>query len=147
MVIQELSTPAQPRFCTICHEPAQDCVVVTWRGSLGAEEAKQGAQKVLEVLRELRPSCVLNDNSRILVMWFETLHWMEQHWAPVAATYGVRHLAHVTHPDTYHIIMEIAMQHNFSPYFDLQLFDQVQEAEDWLQQCRVVDASVASRGR
>ncbi|WP_054413211.1 STAS/SEC14 domain-containing protein [Hymenobacter sp. DG25A] len=145
MIIQELSSPAQPRFCTISYEPAADCVVVTWEGSLGADEAKQGAQKTLEVLRELRPSCVLNDNSRVMVMWFETLHWIEQHWAPIATTYGLRHMAHVTHPDTYHIIMEIAMQHNFSPYFDLQLFDDVAQAQDWLQHCRELDATTLPR--
>src|SRR5690242_13598377 len=98
MIIKEVSLPGQPGFCVISYEAANDCVVVTWHGSLGPEEAQLGAQQTLEVLKELRPSCVLNDNSRVLVMWFETLHWMEQHWAPIAHIYGLRHLAHVTHP-------------------------------------------------
>ena len=55
--------------------------------------------------------------------------------APYASQLGLKYVAHVTPPDSYETLSEVAMRQPFSPWFELQIFGNLADAEAWLRQC------------
>ncbi|WP_139922415.1 hypothetical protein [Hymenobacter sp. DG01] len=131
-----LSAPGSPNFCQIVYDEANHWLFTTWAGYVGPDYAHDGATVGLQLLRQLHCSCLLNDNSRIQGPWFDSLEWLATTWGPVAAEAGLRYIAHVAQPNA-------AVSSSFDPsvqrllgQFEIQVFDDLYEATDWLSSCQ-----------
>ena len=122
--------------CTLTFEEADRWLRATWRGFIDPEEARRGAQTYLDALADFRCPLLLNDNTALQGPWFDSLDWLMQVWVPHAASLGLRYVAHVVQADTLHDVITDTRRYPAACLFDLQFFDQVAEAEDWLRQCQ-----------
>ena len=77
---------------------------------------------------------LLNDNSHLRGPWFESLDWLAEVWVPQAAALGLHYVAHVLQTDRPADILPRRLP--ASVPFDLQIFDNVDDAKRWLQQCQ-----------
>ena len=129
--------------CTLTFDEDNHWLRATWRGFIDSEEAVHGAQNYLDKLTGFRCPLLLNDNTTLQGPWFDTLDWLTRVWVPQAANLGLRYVAHVVQADTLHDAITETPRHPTACLFDLQVFDQVAEAEDWLRSCQA--ALTASR--
>ncbi|RYY11845.1 MAG: hypothetical protein EOO36_18380, partial [Cytophagaceae bacterium] len=122
--------------CTLTFEEPEQWLRATWRGFIDPEEAFRGADNYLNQLADIRCPYLLNDNTALHGPWFDSLDWLLRIWAPQAARMGLRYVAHVVQEDTKHDTIA-SMPHNPAAcLFDLQIFDQLADAEEWLRACR-----------
>ena len=122
--------------CTLTLEEPEQWLRATWRGFIDPEEAYRGAENYLKQLADIRCPCLLNDNTTLHGPWFDTMDWLMRIWAPQAARMGLRYVAHVVQADTHHDTITSAPHNPAACLFELQLFDQVADAEEWLRNCQ-----------
>jgi hypothetical protein len=79
---------------------------------------------------------LLNDNTTLRGPWFDSLNWLLRTWAPQAARMGLRYVAHVVQADTRHDTITDTYRNQTSCLFELQFFDNVADAEEWLRACQ-----------
>jgi hypothetical protein len=123
--------------CTLTFEEPNQWLRATWRGFIDPEEAFRGADNYLKQLAAIRCPYLLNDNTALHGPWFDSVDWLLRIWAPQAARMGLRYVAHVVQADTKHDTITATLGNPAACLFDLQLFDTVAEAEEWLRTCQV----------
>ena len=131
--------------CTLTMQEPELWLRATWRGFVDVEEALRGAENYLNQLDSLRCAYLLNDNSALYGPWFDSLAWLKRVWAPKAARMGLRYVAHVVQADTKHDTITDTLHLPDNCLFELQLFDSVADAEDWLRSCQAKAEARASR--
>jgi hypothetical protein len=122
--------------CTNEYDEANQWLRATWKGFITNQDATQGASQTLEVIRATHTPYLLNDNSQLVGPWFDSVEWLEQVWVPQAANLGLRYVAHVMPADANADITTVAMRHPDLIPFELQIFRQVAEAQEWLRSCQ-----------
>jgi hypothetical protein len=122
--------------CTLTYEEPNSWLRATWRGFIDSEEANRGADSYLKQLADIRCPYLLNDNTALRGPWFDSLDWLMRIWAPQAARMGLRYVAHVVQADTKHDTVTSAPLNPATCLFELQLFDNLVEAEEWLRSCQ-----------
>jgi hypothetical protein len=122
--------------CTLTLEEPDQWLRATWRGFIDPEEAYRGASNYLEQLSTIHCPYLLNDNTALHGPWFDSVEWLMRIWAPQAARMGLRYVAHVVQADTKHDTITATPRNPAACLFDLQLFDNVPEAEEWLRTCQ-----------
>jgi hypothetical protein len=122
--------------CTLTYEESNGWLRATWRGFIDSEEANRGADSYLKQLADIRCPYLLNDNTALRGPWFDSLDWLMRIWAPQAARMGLRYVAHVVQADTKHDTVTSAPLNPATCLFELQLFDNLAEAEEWLRSCQ-----------
>jgi hypothetical protein len=122
--------------CTLTFDESNHWLRATWRGFIDSEEAFRGAENYLQQLADIRCPYFLNDNTTLHGPWFDSLDWLMRIWAPQAARMGLRYVAHVVQADTKHDTITTAPRNPAACLFDLQFFDNVPEAEEWLRTCQ-----------
>jgi hypothetical protein len=135
MLIHSLSDIDGSR-CTLTFDEPNSWLRATWRGFIDSEEANRGASQYLEQLATIRCPYLLNDNTGLHGPWFDSLDWLMRIWAPQAARMGLRYVAHVVQADTRHDTITAAPLNPAACLFELQLFDNVLMAEEWLHTCQ-----------
>jgi hypothetical protein len=135
MLIHSLSDIDGSR-CTLTFDEPNGWLRATWRGFIDSEEANYGASQYLEQLATISCPYLLNDNTGLRGPWFDSLDWLMRIWAPQAARMGLRYVAHVVQADTRHDTITEAPLNPATCLFDLQLFDNVLMAEEWLHTCQ-----------
>ncbi|HET9503147.1 MAG TPA: hypothetical protein VFO93_06380 [Hymenobacter sp.] len=135
MLINSL-TDAEGSRCTLTFEEADGWLRATWRGFIDPEEAWRGADNYLNQLAGIQCPYLLNDNTDLHGPWFDSLDWLLRIWAPRAASMGLRYVAHVVQADTRHDTLTTAPANAGICLFELQFFDDVAEAEEWLRACQ-----------
>ena len=123
--------------CTLTLEEPAGWLRATWRGFVDSGEAMRGADQYLRALVELRCPCLLNDNLALRGPWFDSVEWLEQVWMPQALDTGLRYVAHVVQSDSLSDILTV----NYRGWqagggLELQIFQQVSDAEEWLHACQ-----------
>ena len=108
----------------------------TWRGFVDTEEAMRGAESYLRTLAGLRSPLLLNDNVALLGPWFDSVEWLERIWLPQARQMGLRHIAHVVPADSLSDILTVMLRGGPVSGVEIQIFQQVPEAEAWLRTCQ-----------
>ncbi|GAB3844215.1 hypothetical protein GCM10028822_01270 [Hymenobacter terrigena] len=121
--------------CTLSQEP-EGWLRATWRGFVDMQEALRGADKYLRTLQDLRNPCLLNDNVELMGPWFDSIEWLERVWVPQATAVGLRYVAHVVQADSLSDILTVHFNHGAAGALELQIFQQVPEAEAWLRICQ-----------
>ena len=100
------------------------------------QEALRGADNYLQALQALRNPCLLNDNVELMGPWFDSIEWLERMWVPQAVQMGLRYVAHVVQADSLSDILTVHFNKGAAGELELQIFQQVPEAEEWLRACQ-----------
>lgn len=132
MRLQDLYNQDEHVYCSIQLDPVHRWLYATWQGFVPTKDAERGAEAYLSALRHFPSPCLLNDNSRLSGPWFDSTGWLEHIWAPAAAALGLRYVAHVTPPHLLGVTADVAARRPFGNQFELQIFDDLNQARDWL---------------
>jgi hypothetical protein len=122
--------------CILTYDESNGWLRATWRGFVDMEEALRGADNYLRQLEGLRSPYLLNDNVALHGPWFDSVDWLEQVWMPKALGMGLRYVAHVVQADLLSDIITINFRGPQIGGLELQIFQQVSEAEAWLRSCQ-----------
>ena len=124
--------------CILTLDEANGWLRATWRGFVDMAEALRGADNYLRQLADLRCPYLLNDNVALRGPWFDSIDWLEQVWVPQATAMGLRYVAHVVQADSLSDIITVNFRGSQvgEGGLELQIFQQVAEAEAWLRSCQ-----------
>jgi hypothetical protein len=125
--------------CVLTFEEEDQWLRATWTGLVGNHEAMQGAQTYLEKVVPFPCAYLLNDNLALSGPWFNSVEWLEHAWLPQAQRLGLRYVAHVVQADTHTDIITLALPElrtHGEVGLELQLFYNVEEAQQWLRICQ-----------
>jgi hypothetical protein len=125
-------------FCNLSYNETEKWLQATWRGYVDPMEAQRGAQSYLEHASRMPSPFLLNDNSQLQGPWFESLEWLADVWIPHAMQLGLRYVAHVVQADQHHDVLTDRL--NGSVPFELQIFQDLEDAQHWLREARKVYA-------
>ena len=129
--------------CVLSQEPA-GWLRATWRGFVDMQEALRGADSYLHTLEQLHNPCLLNDNGELMGPWFDSIEWLERIWMPQATHLGLRYVAHVVQADALSDILTVHFNKGAAGPLELQIFQQLPEAEEWLRSCQRQLAATAA---
>ncbi|OON70149.1 hypothetical protein [Hymenobacter sp. CRA2] len=132
MRLLDLYNQDEQLYCSIQLDRANEWIYATWMGYVPTDDAERGAEAYLSSLKHFTCPYLLNDNSRISGPWFDSTTWLEHVWAPVASELGLRYIAHVTPPDMLDTTADVADRRPFGNQFELQIFDDMAAAQEWL---------------
>ncbi|RAK69823.1 STAS/SEC14 domain-containing protein [Hymenobacter edaphi] len=132
MRLQDLYNRSEQVYCSIHHDPVDRWLYAAWEGFVPTDDAERGAEAYLSSLRHFPSPCLLNDNSRQSGPWFDSTAWLEHIWAPTATQLGLRYVAHVTPPYLLAATADVAARRPFGEQFELQIFDDLDQARHWL---------------
>lgn len=121
--------------CRLTYDEAYCWLRATWRGYVDPIEAMRGAEAYLRYAAQQPSPYLLNDNSQLRGPWFDSLDWLAEVWVPQAAQLGLRYVAHVMQADRYSDILPSQLP--ASVPFELQIFRDLADAQEWLRQCQV----------
>ncbi|OWP62366.1 hypothetical protein CDA63_14345 [Hymenobacter amundsenii] len=127
-------------FCRLRYYPARQQLSVSWLGYIDGARAQEGARASLETVQQHACRCLLNDNTHLRGPWFDSLLWVAQQWAPAAATAGLRYVAHVVRAGTLATTFIASPAHQLFTQFEIQIFDSLAEANEWLLGCAFLPA-------
>jgi hypothetical protein len=128
--------------CELVFDKPQGWLRATWSGLITTENALHGGQNYLQQVGSLRCLYLLNDNAALRGPWFDSLDWLKSVWLPESQRMGLRYVAHVVQADTHTDILTLHHQTPLLQALELQLFEDVGEAKDWLCSCQLSEAGV-----
>jgi hypothetical protein len=123
--------------CTLTFEKPQGWLRATWSGHINTIDALNGARNYLTQVGHFRCLYLLNDNSALRGPWFDSMEWLEHSWLPQAIQLGLRYIAHVVQADTHSDILRLTCPFPVAGTVELQFFDDVAAAEEWLRACQL----------
>jgi hypothetical protein len=126
--------PADHSSCILTYDEAEGWLSATWQGYVDQLEAQAGAEAYLSRFSLVPTPLLLNDNSQLRGPWFDSLDWLGDVWVPQAARLGLRYVAHVVQADRPSDI--ISNQLPAMLPFELQIFQDLADAQQWLRECR-----------
>ena len=135
MLLNLNTDPADHSFCALTYNETEGWLRATWQGYVDPLEAQEGATAYLHHAAHQPSALLLNDNSQLRGPWFDSLDWLVDVWVPQAGRMGLRHVAHIIQADRH----DDTISSQPLPYhlpFDLQIFREVEDAKQWLRQCR-----------
>ena len=136
MLLNVNQDPRDNSACVLTYDEAEGWLCATWRGYVDEAEAMRGAEAYLAHAAAVPCAYLLNDNTPLRGPWFDSLDWLARVWVPQAAALGLRYVAHVVQPDRHYDVIPERLPAG-AP-FELQVFEEVAEAQRWLRQCRAV---------
>jgi hypothetical protein len=133
MLLNFSQDPRDLSSCVLTYEEANHWLRATWQGYVDPVEAMHGAEAYLQHAANTPCALLLNDNSRLRGPWFDSLDWLAEVWVPQAARLGLRYVAHVVQTDRHSDIIPSRLP--ASVPFELQIFQDLEDAQQWLRQC------------
>jgi hypothetical protein len=122
--------------CTLSLEQSDGWLRAAWSGYITTDDAMHGARNYLAQVGSFHTRYFLNDNTSLRGPWFDSLEWLNQVWLPQAIQLGLRYIAHVVQADTHNDILTLACPVPITDVLELQLFDDVASAQEWLRTCQ-----------
>ncbi|RZJ94717.1 MAG: hypothetical protein EOO60_02425 [Hymenobacter sp.] len=136
MLLNTNTDPRDHSTCALSYEEEYKWLRATWRGYVDPIEAMRGAEAYLQHAARTPCPLLLNDNSQLRGPWFDSLDWLAEIWVPQASRLGLRYIAHVLQADRHSDIIPARMP--ASVPFELQIFQSLEDAQQWLQQWRTI---------
>ncbi|WP_018479748.1 hypothetical protein [Pontibacter roseus] len=136
MKVQELKTATGKLFLTIYFDEQENWVYNDWSGYVSPENVEQGSLAVLAALEKYKVPYGLNDNRHLVGRWDQSVDWIEQQWIPRATAAGLRYYAHVVDGESFAAASSADMLNRVQGRFRMRIFQDMQEARDWLRSCR-----------
>ena len=143
MLLNVNTDPRDHSSCALSYEEEEGWLQATWRGYVDPAEAMRGAEAYLHHAAHRPCPFLFNDNSLLRGPWFDSLDWLTHVWAPHAISLGLRYVAHVVQTDRHFDVLSSQLPPPSS--FELQIFQDVDDARLWLRQVR--DVHLAQVGR
>lgn len=128
----ELSNALGIIFFSTEYDHRHSWIYNSWKGYQTFDNVVAGANACLEELKKHSCQRVLNDNSQVSGPWDHANIWIKQTWMPQAIGAGLKYFAHVVSPNTLAEMSARDMHQNASGIFTMRVFDQLQEARNWL---------------
>lgn len=127
--------------CTLALEQATGAQVApwlraTWSGYITPGDALSGASNYLARAEPFHSPYLLNDNTSLRGPWFDSLAWLDRVWLPQAVRLGLRYIAHVVQADTHTDILTLTCPAPLTKGLELQFFDDLASAQEWLRTCQ-----------
>lgn len=119
-------------YVTIDHDVANEWLHVDWIGYQTEATVKEGCTRMLEDLKDLKLSKVLNDNTKVLGIWTPAAHWVGAVWFPQMKEAGLKHFSWIYSPSH---LSQFSTNESIreSPVPDIiQTFHSTEEAQKWL---------------
>jgi len=126
--------PRDASACRLTYDEANRWLRATWSGYVDPLEARRGAEAYLLHAARTSSPYLLNDNSQLRGPWFDSLDWLAEVWVPQALALGLRYVAHVRQADRSSDILPSQVPDSMP--FDLQIFDNLADAQHWLRACQ-----------
>lgn len=120
-------------------------IQAVWRGYVDPLEATQGAEAYLQRAAQAPCDFLLNDNTQLTGPWFDSLEWLAEVWVPQATRLGLRYVAHTLQIDRPYDIL--TSRHFQALPFELQIFQDIEDACHWLRQARLSQGGAASHAQ
>lgn len=137
MLLNVNTDSADQSTCILTYDEVEGWLRATWQGYVDPLEAQEGAAAYLHHAAQQPCSLLLNDNSQLQGPWFDSLDWLGEVWVPQAERLGLRYVAHVVQADR--PTDTIATSFPLSLPFELQIFQDLADAQQWLRECRVAN--------
>ncbi|HET9503761.1 MAG TPA: hypothetical protein VFO93_09475 [Hymenobacter sp.] len=123
-------------YCRVAYDEPAHWLHLTWSGVATTPDSHHVATELLRYLPAGRVHYLLNDNSRVLGPWLDSVDWLQHIWVPQAGQLGLCYVAHVLQPHT-EDDLGLLLEHNlFGDKFELQFFTSLEDAECWLRECQ-----------
>jgi hypothetical protein len=122
--------------CILTYEESEQWLQATWSGYIDPIEAMRGAEAYLERVSQRSCAFLLNDNSQLRGPWFESTDWLVDIWVPQAKQLGLRYVAHIVQADQHYDVLTLRLPTPTAAPFELQIFQDVDAARQWLRQVR-----------
>lgn len=130
---QEFKNAFGKVYLTVTVDRKNGWVHTNWTGYLTEDNIKAGAQAYTAAVKDSGFTCVLNDTRQILGSWDHSLNWVVNDWGPRAAEAGIQHFALITSPASF-AESTAASFYAAIKAFEVQIFDNMPDAETWLRQ-------------
>lgn len=124
--------------CKLVFDETNQWLQAIWSGSVDNQEAVQGAKAYLEKVPTHPCAYLLNDNRALHGTWFDSTEWLEYAWLPQAERLGLRFIAHLVQADTHTDVLTLKVPAHVEGKIELQVFDNSDEAMDWLRGCKSI---------
>lgn len=134
MLLNVNTDPRDHSTCALSYNEQERWLQAVWQGYVDQAEAMRGAQAYLAYAIKQPCPYLFNDNFGLRGPWFESLDWLLHVWVPEAERLGLRYVAHVVQADQHHDIF--TTQARIELPFELQLFQDREDARQWLRQIR-----------
>lgn len=134
MLLNVNTDSADQSSCILTYDEPEGWLCATWQGYVDPLEAQEGAATYLHHAAQQPCSLLLNDNSQLRGPWFDSLDWLGEVWVPQAARLGLRYVAHIVQADR--PTDTISSSFPLSLPFELQIFQDLADAQQWLRECR-----------
>ncbi|WBO85539.1 hypothetical protein [Hymenobacter yonginensis] len=135
MTIISPSASEKQSFCQVEYDARNHWLRTTWYGFVNPQQALQSIVSHLDLLSSPLAPLFLNDNSRVLNPWFDSLTWLRYVWESTN-TPPPSCVAHVMQPGASANVGDLDTSWTRNAGTDLQLFESVCEAEEWLHTCQ-----------
>ena len=122
--------------CTLSLEQTDGWLRAVWSGYITSDDAMSGAMNYLAQVGPFHTLYLLNDNTSLRGPWFDSIEWLDRVWLPQAVQLGLRYIAHVVQADTHSDILTLTCSVPITNVLELQLFDDVASAQEWLRACQ-----------
>ena len=135
---RELKNASGQIFLTIELDNQGRWIHANWFGYQTRVSIRQGADTYLEILAASKCPYLLNDNRLVAGPWSQMTDWIAQDWAPRAIAQGLTHFAHVISPESLARLSAQNLQYRIGSSFQMEIFEQAEKAQAWLQQARSI---------
>jgi len=143
MLLNNNFDPRDNSACTLTYEEEAQWLQAVWRGYVDPAEAMRGAEAYLRHASQRPCAFLLNDNSQLRGPWFESLDWLADVWVPQAERLGLRFVAHIVQTDQHHDVLTNRLSETSKVPFDLQIFQDISDARNWLRQAQQANPELA----
>jgi hypothetical protein len=123
MLLNVNTDPFDNSTCVLTYDETEQWLSTTWKGYVNPLEAQEGAAAYL--------------HHAALQPWFDSLDWLGEVWVPQATRLGLRYVAHIVQADRPNDT--ISDQFLLDLPFELQIFHDLTDAQQWLRQCRIAN--------
>lgn len=125
--------------CALVFDQTNQWLHAQWSGFIDKQERLNGSSICWEDAHAIPCTHLLNDTHGLRGPLFDSLEWLQHVWLEQVEQRGLRWLAHVTSADTSAdgLLNLLAPNQPLTPLgnIELQVFDNVADAKEWLLTC------------
>jgi CheY-like chemotaxis protein len=122
-------------FIDIYHDPKASYLYVDWRGYQSVESAREGCERILDLMVQMNIDSVLNDNTHVIGSWRGAIEWEVNDWFPRMQRAGLRRFAWAVSPSKpSQVSTDMTVDLIDAEAFGVKIFHNKMEAITWLNQ-------------
>jgi len=108
-------------------------IFAEWKAFATSEEFRGALTKVIEVIRDRRAVCFINDTRKLELITDEDQRWILETWTPLAVAAGLKRIAIViAHTGLSKMAVETMFKEQASARVESRTFDSLPDAMQWV---------------